>query len=180
MGKRVGLSGFEVESQSLLTGVLAGFLGIVVAAVVFWNREPALWGTWSIGLVGGITVGIVALLTSYIGYWRARYRPGQEWRLELASWKFIVDASAVALVHAMVATLLTFGVFILLQLSLKGATLDTWWAMALIGLAVGLSSYWVSLSVSAMTTAKMTSLLVVFMVISILTSMATAPEDDWW
>lgn len=161
-------------------GLVAGVVGTLVAAAFFWNSSPALWGAWSIGAVGGTSVGVLSLGSAYLSYWRARYRPGQEWRLELPSWKFIVDATAVALVHAILAALLTFAVFVLLQLSLKGATLDIWWSMALIGLCCGLASYWVSLSVTDMTTAKMTTLLVQFMVIAVLGAMATAPQEDWW
>lgn len=180
MSKPRGANLFQLESGAQLTGVLAGLIGALVAAIIFWSRTPAIWGAWSIGLVGGIVVGLTSLAAAYLNYWRARYRPGQEWRLDLPSWKFIVDATAVALVHAILATLLTFAVFVLLQLSLKGARLDIWWAMVLIGLSAGLASYWVSLSVTDMTTAKMSTLLVQFMVVAILGAMATAPQEDWW
>lgn len=174
------LTRFQVESEALLAGVLAAFGGVGVGLALFWGRPSALWGDWSIGVVSGIVTGTAVLLTAYIGYWRARYRPGQEWRLELASWKFIVDATAVALVHAIVSTLLSWAVFLLLQLSFKGLELNTGWAALLVGLTAGLAAYWTDLSVSTLTTARMTTLLVVFMTVSILTSMATAPMPNWW
>lgn len=175
-----GLSRFQVESQALLAGLIAGVLGAIIAEVVFWGRDAALWGAWSIGVVAGILVAVAVLLAAFLGYWRARYRPGQEWRLSLPSWKFIVDATAVALVHAIVATLLTWAVFILLQMSFQGLVLPAGWASIFIGVTTGLTAYWTNLSVSHLNTERMTTLLVVFMVVSILTSMATAPVPNWW
>lgn len=180
MGKGRGANLFQLESGAQLIGVLAGLIGALVAAIIFWNRTPSLWGAWSIGAVAGVSAGVVTLGAGYLSYWRARYRPGQEWRLELPSWKFIIDATAVALVHAILAALLICAAFVLLQLSLKGATLDIGWAIVLCALSCGLASYWTSLSVTDMTTVKMTSLLVQFMVVAILGAMATAPQEDWW
>lgn len=174
------LSKYQIESEALLAGIIAGAIGVVVGITFFWGDTAPLWGDWSIGVVAGLTVAVAVLTTAYIGYWRARFRPGQEWRLSLASWKFIVDATAVALVHAIVATLLTWAIFILLQLSFKGLDLSPGWAAALIGVAAGFTAYWTDLSVSSITTERLTSLLVVFMVVSILTSMATAPMPNWW
>lgn len=174
------LTRFQVESEALLAGILAGAGGAAIGALIFYGRTSPIWGDWSIGVVAGIITALAVLVTAYIGYWRARYRPGQEWRLQLASWKFIVDATAVALVHAIVSTLLSWAVFILLQLSFKGLELTTGWSAALVGVTAGLAAYWTDLSVSTLNTERMTTLLVVFMVVSILTSMATAPMPNWW
>lgn len=46
--------------------------------------------------------------------------------------------------------------------------------------ASGLTTYWTYISVSRIDTAKMSSLLVMFMAVATLTSMATAQDPLWW
>jgi len=130
-------------------------------------------GLESEALIAGVTV-------SYIGYWRTRRLPGQEWRLPLAPWKFILDATNVAAVHALIAALGTVAVFVLLSLSFRGVTFDGWVSAASIGAAAALSIYWIYVSVSKIDTGKLSTLLVVFISVTTLTSMATAPDPKWW
>jgi hypothetical membrane protein len=170
-----------LETEALVVGGIGTALGIVVGAIVFSGTTPSLWnGGFSIGLVAALVVLAVGIVVSYVGYWRARHRPGQEWRLSLPSWKFILDATNVAAVHALIAAITAIAVFVLLSLSFRGVTLDGWVSAVSIGASAGLSAYWIYLSVSTITTGKLSTLLVVFISITVLTSMATASDPQWW
>ncbi|MDF1477771.1 DUF998 domain-containing protein [Leifsonia sp. H3M29-4] len=169
-----------LESEALIAGGIAGGVGLIVGGSVFAGSNPPIWGGWSIGVLAAIVVFAAGVLASYIGYWRARHLPGQQWRLNLAPWKFILDATNVAAVHALIATIGTVAVFVLLSLSFRGVTLDGWVSAASVGTAAGLSSYWIYLSVSKIDTGKLSSLLVIFISVTTLTSMATASDPKWW
>ena len=169
-----------LESEAVVVGVIAAVIGIAVGGFVFAGSAPPLWGGWSIGLLAAIVVLVVSLIASYVGYWRARHLPGQQWRLGLAPWKFILDATNVAAVHALIAAIGTIAVFVLLSLSFRGVTLDGWVSAGGVGASSGMVAYWVYLSVSKIDTAKLTTLLVLFISITVLTSMATASDPLWW
>lgn len=169
-----------VESEALIAGGTAAVIGGATGAIVFGGSSPTIWGGWSIGLLAAITVLIISLVTSYVGYWRARHLAGQEWRLPLAPWKFILDATNVAAVHALIAAIGTIAVFVLLSLSFRGVTLDGWVSAASVAASAGLTCYWVYLSVSRIDTSKLSTLLVIFISVTTLTSMATASDPLWW
>jgi hypothetical membrane protein len=168
------------ESEALITGIAAAILGAIIGGIVFAGGSPSIWGGWSIGLLAAIVVIVLGVITSYIGYWRSRHLPGQEWRLGLAPWKFILDATNVAAVHALIAGIATIAVFVLLALSFRGVVLDGWVSAAAVGAAAGLTTAWIYGSVSNIDTAKLSALLVTFIAITTLTSMATASDPQWW
>jgi len=163
-----------------MAGGIAAVAGGLAGAIAFAGSAPSLWGGWSIGLLAAIVVLIIAVITSYTSYWRARHLPGQEWRLSLAPWKFILDATNVAAVHALIAAIGTIAVFVLLALSFRGVTLDGWVAAASVAAGAGLSCYLVYLSTSRIDTSKLSGLLVIFISVTTLTSMATASDQQWW
>jgi hypothetical membrane protein len=169
-----------MESEAVLVGSIAAAIGAIVGAVAFAGENPPIWGGWSLGLVAAIVVLVLGLVSGFLGYWRSRHISGQEWRLDLKPWKFIVDATSVAGVHTLIATLGTMATFFLLQLSFQGLYVDGWTSSAGIALAGGIATYLIYLSVSKIDTTKMASLLVVFMVVSTLTVMSTAQDPQWW
>lgn len=171
---------FRGEAEATLAFAIAGGLGALVALIVFWGRHVPLWGGWSIGAVAAIAAGAVALVAAYVAYWRSRYAPGQEWRLGIPSWKFILDASAVAVVHAALSMIVTVAIFAVLQRAFTGLLADAFLGMVAVGLAVGLSAYWVSVSCQSITTQRMSSLLVAYMLISVFASMLTVSDPLWW
>lgn len=169
-----------IESEALISAAVTAGLGALIGGLVFAGAAPSIWGGWSIGLLAAIVVLACGVVTSYIGYWRARHLHGQEWRLTLAPWKFILDATNVAAVHALIAGITAIAIFVLLALSFRGVTLDGWVSAVAVGASAGLSSYWIYLSVSKIDTAKLSTLLVLFISVTTLTSMATASDPLWW
>lgn len=169
-----------IESEAVIVGSIVAGIGALVGGLVFAGQDPPIWGGWSIGLLAALVVIATGIISSYLGYWRARHLPGQQWRLTLPPWKFILDATNVAVVHALIAGIGTVAVFLLLSLSFRGVTLDGWVSAVSVAAAAGMSSYWIYLSVSKIDTGKLSMLLVIFISIMTLTSMATASDPEWW
>src|SRR5689334_8668774 len=70
----------RVESAAVYLALIAGAIGALyglVIAILF--PDPPLRGEWSFGVFAAIGSGIIAAGTSWLGYWRSRHRPGQEW-----------------------------------------------------------------------------------------------------
>jgi hypothetical membrane protein len=172
----------RAESEAVYAAFAAGVLGAVyglVVALVAPDR-PLADETGGFGLLAAIGAALVAAAAAGTGYWRARNRPGQEWRRSLSSWKFTVNTISVVIVHAALAFLATYAGFRLLSMGFIGLPVIMFWAIVLMTVTLGLSAYIVYLSVSRMNTQRMSSLLMAFIVIGTLTAMITTPDPEWW
>lgn len=173
-------SRLTTESEALVAASAAAVIAGLAALPIFSGRTPPLWGGVSLGLVTTVAILALGLVAGYAGYWRSRNLPGQQWRHELHPWKFIVDASTVALVHALIAAIAAIATFVLLQRSFQGLTLDAFASTVAMAVASGLAAYWIYLSASDISTRKLSGLLVLFMGASIVASMATSQDPQWW
>lgn len=173
-------SRLATESEAIMAAVAAAVVAGLAALLIFMGRTPPLWGGVSVGLVSTVAVLALGLAAGYVGYWRSRKLPDQQWRHELPPWKFIVDASTVALVHALIAAIAAIATFVLLQRSFQGLTVDAFASTVGMAVASGLSVYWIYLSVSDINTRKLSALLVLFMGTSMVASMATSQDPQWW
>ena len=77
-------------------------------------------GPGSFGIMASIGAGVVAAIAAGIGYWRARLRPGEEWRLSLPAWKYTVNTISVVIAHTALAFLATYAIYRVLSLGLRG------------------------------------------------------------
>jgi hypothetical membrane protein len=167
----------EAVYVALAAGALGGIYGLLVSlfapSLSLAGDDPfALWAA------GGAAA--VAALSSTAGYWRARGDHGQEWRRALPSWKFTVNTVSVVIAHTVLAFLATYALYRVLALGFIGLPIVTFWAVALMAVTLGLSTYIVYLSSSRMTTQRMSSLLMAFIVLGTLTAMVTTPDPQWW
>jgi hypothetical membrane protein len=170
----------DVESEAFAVAIAVGVVTLIVGAFVFAGTSPPIWGGVSLGVATAASILIAGIVVAYVGYWRSRSIEGQQWRLELKSWKFIVDATSVALVHSVLAVLASIATFLLLQRSFQGLVLDAPFTTIAMAVVTALCAYWIYLSVSSITTPKLSSLLVLFMTFGTLTAMATASDPAWW
>jgi hypothetical membrane protein len=169
-----------VESEAILGGVIAAAVTGILAAFTFAGGVWPLWGGWSVGAAAAIGAVLSGIVLGATGYWRSRNLPGQEWRHRLRPWKFSIDVATVSAVHGIIAGILAVATFVLLQRSFEGLVVDVWTATGGVAMTSGLAGYWIYLSVSSITTNKLATLLVVFMASSVLLSMATAQDPQWW
>ena len=168
----------EAIYAAFASGALGALYGLIVALVapdMPLTDDRASFGLWAAG-----GAAVVAAAAGGTGYWRSRNSPGQEWRRSLPAWKFTVNTISVVIVHTVLAFLATYAIFRVLGLGFIGLPVITFWAIVLMAVTLGLNTYLVYLSVSRMTTQRMSSLLMAFIVIGTLTSMVTTPDPDWW
>jgi hypothetical membrane protein len=171
----------RVESAAVYLALIAGGVGALYGLVIALTYpDLPLRGEWSFGIFAAIGSSVVAAVLSAIGYWRSRNRPGQEWRRSLASWKFTVNTISVVIVHTALAFLGTHVVYLVLSLGFIGLPVVTFWAVVLMAVTLGMTAYLVFLSVARMTTQRMSSLLMAFIVLGTLSAMVTTPDEEWW
>ncbi|MDL9979545.1 DUF998 domain-containing protein [Microbacterium sp. ASV49] len=174
--------GRRAESQAVYLALAAGALGAVYGLVVgLLAPDRKLAGVAdSFGVWAACGAAVVAVIVATMGYWRARNRPGQEWRQSLPSWKYIVNTVSVVVVHAALAFVFVYALYRVLAAGFIGLPIITFWAVVMMAVTLGLTTWIVYLSVSAMTTQRMSTLLLVFIAIGTLTAMVTTPDPDWW
>lgn len=170
----------RTETSAVVVGAIAAGAFGVVAGLMFLGRTPPLWGGVSVGAVAGVAVFVGGVVAAFTGYRRSRSRPGQEWRRAIPAWKAALDATTVALVHAILAAIFTISLFVLLQRGFEGLVVDAFIAAAAVAAVSGVSAYLISLSVADLTTRRMAALLVTFMAVATLTSIATVEDPYWW
>lgn len=171
----------RLESEAVYFAFAGGVLGAVYGLVVAVAAASlTLAGENPFAVWTAIGAGVVAAVSSTAGYWRARNRPGQEWRRSLPSWKYIVNTVSVVIVHTALAFLVSYALFRLLALGFIGLPVVPFWAVVLMAVTLGLSAYITYLSATSMTTQRMSSLLMAFIVIGTLTAMVTTPDPEWW
>lgn len=174
--------GRRAESEAVYSALIAGVIGAIYGLLVgLFAPDLQLAGEAdSFAVWAACGAAVVAAVVSSIEYWRARYRPGQEWRLTLPPWKFIVNAVSVVVVHAALAFVAVYALYRVLAMGFIGLPIVTFWAVVLMSVTLGLTTWIVFLSVSSMTTQRMSSLLLAFIAIGTLTAMVTTPDPKWW
>ncbi|MGM7698287.1 hypothetical protein [Microbacterium sp. A84] len=171
----------RVESQAIYAALAAGVLGALLGIVIGVTLPPlSLFGDWSFGSIVAIAAGAVAAIAGGIGYWRVRGMPGQEWRHSLSAATFTVNTIAVVLVHLVLAVLAALAAFLILSLGFIGLKVELFWTVVLMAVSLGLSAYLTYLSVSRMTTRRMSSLLMAFVSIGTFAAMLMTPDPLWW
>lgn len=172
----------RTEAVAVYVAFAAGILGAVYGLIVsiVFTRLDLVPSDSSFGILAAIGAAVVAVAASTIGYWRARSLPGQEWRRELPSWKFIVNTVSVVIVHSALAFVMTYALYRVLALGFIGLPVITFWSVVLMTVTLGLTAWIVYLSVSRMTTQRMSTLLMAFVVVGTLTAMVTTPDPEWW
>lgn len=183
IGERVGSidSAVRAESEAIYAALAAGLVGALLGLLLgLIGPALPLAGVGSFGLITTVASGFIAAAAAGIGYWRVRAMSGQEWRHQLSSWRFTINTTAVVLVHAMMAVIATLVAYLVLGLGFRGLEVQTFWSTVLMAVTLGLTAYIVYLSVSRMTTQRMSTLLMSLVVIGTLTAMVTSPDERWW
>lgn len=173
-------SAVRLESQAIVAGVIAGVAGGLFALVVFWDSWVPLWGGWSVGTVATGVAGAVSLIAGAVAYYRSRAFPSQQWRRGQKAWKLAIDAITIAIMHLAIALLATIAAFVTLQAGFREITVGPVTSTASVAVAAGLVGYWVYVSSASMSTQKLAGMLVVFVAVGSLASMATSEDPRWW
>ncbi|WP_426323098.1 DUF998 domain-containing protein [Microbacterium sp. E-13] len=174
--------GRRAESEAIYAAFSAGVVGAIYGLVVgVFAPDLQLAGEAdSFAVWAACGAAVIAAIASTTEYWRARNRPGQEWRQSLPSWKYIVNTISVVIVHTALAFVAVYALYRVLAMGFIGLPIVTFWAVVLMAVTLGLTAWFVFLSVSSMTTQRMSSLLLAFIAIGTLTAMVTTPDPKWW
>lgn len=170
----------RTESEAVYIALAGGALGAIYGLLVSFSRPLSIADEDPFGLWAAVGAAVVAGVSSTIGYWRARGNPGQGWRRSLPAWKFTINTISVVIAHVALTFLGTLALYRILALGFIGLPIITFWAVVLMAVTLGVSTYVVYLSSSRMTTQRMSSLLMAFIVLGTLTAMVTTPDPEWW
>lgn len=173
-------SSTRTESRALYTALTAGAAGGLLGLVLAFGRPLPLFGDWSFGLIAAIAAGVAATTAATLGYLRIRVQPDQQWRRSVSSPLTVASFSGVVLVHGLLAVLATLAVYLVLSRGFKGMILEPFWSILLMGVTVGFTAWVVYLSVSQLTTVRMSNLLMAFVALGTLTAMVTSSDPEWW
>ncbi|QEO14651.1 hypothetical protein FLP10_09665 [Agromyces intestinalis] len=173
--------GVRAETEAVVAGTVGAAVSGAVALLLFLGALTPLWAVGrSVGVVAGIAVFAASAGAAGTAYMRSRRQPGQEWRRRIRPWQDAVDIGTVAAVHAAIAAVLTVAVFVLLQRSFEGLEVDAFIGTLAVVASAGFSGYLAYSSAAAMTTRKMSTLLVTYMAVATLGSIAAVEDPLWW
>ena len=171
----------RVETEAIYAALSAGVVGAVLGWIVTSGAGLGFWGDWpSVGGIAAVAAVAIAIAAAATAYTRSASRPDQAWRKGLSKWRVVVSTISVTIVHAVLAALGTSTVYLVLDRGFIGLTLRPFDGAVLLAASTGLSAYLVYLSSSRTSTKRMSSLLLAFVALGVLTSMATSTEADWW
>lgn len=168
----------EAVYAAFAAGALGGIYGFIVGVVA--PDIPLSDSSGAFALLAGVGAAVVAAGGSFVGYWRTRGRPGEEWRRSLSSWRFTVDTISVVVAHTALSFLAVSAALRLLADGFVGLPVVPFLAVVMMTVSLGLTAYVVFLSASRMTTRRTSSLLVLFITVGTLTAMLTTPDPEWW
>lgn len=171
----------RAESEAVYLALAAGAVGALYGLLVSLVAPSlSLAGDDPFALWSAIGAAVVAATASAVGYWRSRGRTGQEWRRTLPAWKAVVNTVSVMIAHTALAFLATYALYRVLAQGFIGIPIIVFWAVLLMAVTLGLTTYVVYLSSCRVSTRRLSSLLMAFIVIGTLTAMVTTPDPEWW
>lgn len=171
----------RAESEALLAAFIAGAGGAAVGLVLtVVARTLALWAPWGLGSWAALCGAAAAAVSSALGFWRSRSTDGEEWRRDIADWRYVVSTASVMIAHVALTAIGVLALFALLARAFIGVAVNGFWTVTLLAIVSGLSGYLSYLSSSRMTTQRLTSLLVSFIGIGTLAAMVTTSDPKWW
>lgn len=168
-----------IESRAIYAAYIGGGVGFFTGLITFWGSDVSLFTKgFSLGFVGSILGGVVALITFLV------VSAKLDDRTDKVSWwqyaKGHVSTWSLALVHALLVFLTYALLFYVVSESFKDAYIDMWSASVITALSTGFAAYIIMLSASTMTAVRVAMLLALFLLSGTFISMMTASDPHWW
>lgn len=171
-------SATSIEAAALAGAAIGAGFGLLVALVVLAGRSTRLAGDDSVAIVAAVVCALVGAPVLVLAYIR-NVDGGRRWRLRHPV-RRVLDTVGVTLTGVGISVLLVFSTYQVLQLAFVGLQLNAITAAALVAATAGTSTYALSLLASQLTSANLATLLALFLVAGVFTSMLTARDPDWW
>lgn len=171
----------QVESEAIYAALSVGAVGAIYGLIIaLFRPDLPFTGEWAFNTSAALGSAVAAAVAALIAYRRAHRLPGQAWRREMGRVRSIIDTISVVTVHAVLTSLATLATYLVLANGFKGVNINGFWATVMMALTLGLSAYFAYLSASRMSTERMTSMLLAFIVVGTITAMVTSPDPKWW
>lgn len=170
----------RVESRGTYLAAGAFVLAVLAGLALYLGRDVPLWGDHSVGVYAALVGGVAAAAGCAAGYLQAARSPEGAWRRALPALQRIIDVVAITVLHVVIVLMLLLIVFFSLQQAFRDLALDPFTAIMITGVTAAIAAYGSFLSATALDARRLSTLLAVFVVAGIMTSMVTAPEPEWW
>ena len=168
----------RIESLAIAAGLIAVVLAFGVTLWVQWGDLAPLGGTGSVAAVALPCVAVTSAAAFIWAYIR-HADGGVRWRRR-HPFRRVLDVLGLTLTGVGVAVLLTASLLEVFGLAFVGLQLNAVTTAALVAALAGVSAYALSLIASQLTSSTLATLLTLFLVAGVFTSMLTADDPAWW
>jgi hypothetical protein len=167
-----------IESVALAVALGGGIVGAVAALVGLGGQPATLGGPGSVGGIAATAAVLTGAPTFAWGYVRSSHSEVR-WRIRSA-WRRVLDTVGLTLTGSAMAGLLIVSVFTVFQLAFQELSLDPFAAALICAVTVGVGCYALFLLASQITTSRLASLLGLFLLAGVFSSMLSADDPRWW
>ena len=174
--------GPNIESLAIIAAIIAAALGFGGTFLVLGGRQAPL----SSGIFGGDSIASIAIVVvaltgagSFIWGYIRHADGGLRWRRRHPI-RRVLDVLGLTVTGAGVAVMLVGSLLQVSQLAFVGLVLDPVASAALVAVLAAVSAYVLALIAGQLTTSTLATLLALFLVAGVFTSMLTADDPTWW
>ncbi|WP_125099828.1 hypothetical protein [Leucobacter chromiireducens] len=167
------------EGRAFVAALIAGLLGLVTSLIAFHGPVP-IWGAVSPGSIGLILAACAAAGGAVAESLRAPIPPVPGWPRGAVRAQAIVNALAIALVHAGIAVLAVGLTIAVLMRGFTGLEVDAFTSVMITVLLGAAAAYAGTLSGGELTTSRLSTLFAVFMTGGVLVAMLSTSDAEWW
>lgn len=164
----------SLESLSLGVGAVAFIVSAIVALLIFQLRGAPIAGPGSLGEYAAISGAVVAFVAFIAGHYVVR-TPGRP--LTVLD---IADVLALALAHAVIALLTWTLLAVIMERGFIDAVVFGLSTIVLAGSTAAITGYLAFWSATHMDLSLLATVLAVFLVEGIVSSMLTSSDPHWW
>ena len=164
-----------IESLAIGAALGAGILGFATTLIVQRGQLAPLVSVATVALPVIAATGAAAFIWAYVRHADG----GVRWRMRHPL-RRVLDVLGLTLTGVGVAVLLTASMFEVFRLAFVGLELDAVTSAALVAGLAGVCAYALALIAGQLTTSTLATLLGLFLVAGIFTSMLTADDPKWW
>lgn len=179
------------ESESVYAAIVGALIGVAIAVLMeragvvlplsggkFFGAVPGIGGGTSLGAVAGLAGGATAAAASLVGFLRTQLHGPRTF--DVATWRNVVVVGSVVLAHAVLAALLTYVGYAIVERGFIGLQFNPFWTAVLLAVTLGLCAHWAYGSVAHLNSQRMSTLLLTFVTVGVFTAMVNTPDPNWW
>jgi len=164
-----------IESLAIAAAVGSAAIGFIVTLIVQHGQLAPLTSVTAVALAVVAATGAAAFIWAYVRHADG----GVRWRMRHPL-RRVLDVLGLTLTGVGVAVLLVASMFEVARLAFIGLELNALAAAVLIGGLAAVCAYVLALIAGQLTTTTLATLLALFLVAGVFTSMLTADDPQWW